>query len=53
MVFFPIQNAKTRYGWSVILLEMVKQGTAKARLWSSIVQKAKTRYASGLIYLIC
>ena len=53
MVFCPIQNAKTRYGWSFILLEMLKKGTAKARLGSSIVQKAKIRYAWGLIYLTC
>ena len=44
MGFCPIRNAKTRYGWIFILLEMLKKGTAKARLGSSIVQKAKIRY---------
>ena len=53
MGFWPIKNAKTRYGWSFILLEMLKKGTAKARLGSSIVQKAKICYAWGLIYLTC
>ena len=39
MGFCPIKNAKTRYGWSFILLEMPEKGTAKAQLGSSIVQK--------------
>ena len=51
MGFWPIKNAKTRYGWSFILLEMLKKGTANARLCSSIVQKEKTSYPWGLIYL--
>ena len=53
MGFCPIKNAKTRYGWSFILLEMLKKGTAKARMGSSIVQKAERRYTWGLIYLTC
>ena len=53
MVFCPIQNAKARYGWSFILLEMLKNGMDKARLGSSIVQKPKISYALGLIYLTC
>ena len=53
MGFCPIKNAKTRYRWRCILLEMLKQGTAKAWLRSSIVQKAKIRYAWGLMYLTC
>ena len=53
MGFCPIKNAKARYGWRFILLEMLKKGTAKARLGSSIVQKAKIRYAWGLMYLTC
>ena len=53
MGFCPIKNAKTRYGWRRILLEMLKKGTAKARLGSSVVQKAKISYAWGLIYLTC
>ena len=53
MEFWPIKNAKTRYGWSFILLEMLRKGTAKARLGYFIVQKAKISYAWGLIYLTC
>ena len=29
--FYSIAIAKIRYGWGVILLEILKQGTAKAR----------------------
>ena len=53
MGFFLIRNAKTRYGWSFLLLEMLKKGMTKEGLGSSIVQKAKIRYAWGLIYLTC
>ena len=53
MGFYPIKNAKTRYGWSFILMEMLRKGTAKARLGFFIVQKAKISYAWGLIYLTC
>ena len=45
MGFCPIQNAKPRYGWSFILLEMLEKGTAKARLGSYIVENAKIRYS--------
>ena len=41
MEFFFIENAETRYGWGPILLEMLKQGTARVRVRSSIVQKEK------------
>ena len=47
MGFYPIKNAKTRNGWSFILLEMPEKGTDKARLGSSIFQKAKIRYNWG------
>ena len=47
MGFCPIKNAKTRYGWRFILLEMLKKGMAKARLGSSIVQKGKIMYRWG------
>ena len=53
MGFYPIKNAKTRYGWSFILMEMLRKGTAKARLGFFIVQKAKISYAWRLIYLTC
>ena len=51
MGFYPIKNK--RYGWSFILMEMLRKGTAKARLGFFIVQKAKISYAWGLIYLTC
>ena len=53
MGFCPIKNAKLRYGWRFVLLEMLKKGTTKARLGSSVVQKSKIRYAWGLMYLTC
>ena len=44
MGFWPIKNAKTRYGWSFILLEMLK----KVRLrhdWSPLLFK-KQKYGT-------
>ena len=37
------------YGLDLILLKMLKEGTAKVRLESSIVQKPKIRYVYGLV----
>ena len=33
-----------RFDWDLILVKMLEQGTAKVRLESSIIQKAKIRY---------
>ena len=39
MGYCPIENAKTRYGWRFIVLEMLKKGTAKARMGLLLLKK--------------
>ena len=40
-----------RYGLTLVMITVLKHGTTRKRLESSIVEKAKIRYGRGLILL--
>ena len=47
MGFCPIQNPKTRYGWSFILLEMLKKKVRLRHDWGLLLFKKQTQGTHG------